>query len=150
MVSRIVFFVGFGVILIVAGAFLAIVLLYDDRQDSATRLLPSPVGSLVVDSEFEGRTSGWIVKGRLIETAGRNFGMEFDVRDQNGRPLPEGTRIDVTLDMAEHAMAPVRALVEPFRPGVYRASTTVSMAGRWRVRIDLPDGTYWFLTKTEM
>lgn len=151
MLSRIVFFVGFGLILTVAAGFLVIALFFGDRSSVESRAVRSPSAeSLMASGGFEGGTLGWSVKGQLVEAASGRLVIEFTVRDSRGQPLPEATRIDVTLEMVEHAMPPIQARVELLRPGEYRASATVSMAGRWRVRIDLPDGMYRFLTKAEI
>lgn len=151
MLSRVIFFVGFSLILAVAGGFLAIVLFFGDRQGVESRAMRLPPAELLtVMSGFEGQTAGWTIKGRVIETTAGRFAIEFVVRDSNGQPPPEGTRIGVSLEMIEMSMPLVWARVERLRPGEYRASANLSMAGRWGVRIDLPDGPYRFLAKAEI
>ncbi len=147
MLSRLFFFIAFGLILTVAGGFLAIVLFFDGSdRSSASPPRPPSFGSTAVAETFEGRTPAWIVRGRLVEVEalGRAVRVEFRVQDANGHPLPEDARVDVSLEMIGHAMTPIRATVARLAPGVYHAMGPVAMPGRWQVGIRLPDGTFQY------
>ncbi len=143
MLSRLFFFVAFGLILTVAGAFLAIVLFFDggDRSPASSPRPPS-FGSTIAAGTFEGRTTAWTIRGRLVEAPARAVRIEFEVRDANGHPLPEDAWVEVSLEMIGHGMTPVLAAVERLAPGAYRAMGPVAMSGRWQVGVRLPDGTF--------
>ena len=145
MLSRLLFFIIFGLILTVAGGFLAIVLFFDGSDRSSANLPRAPLfESTVAAGAFEGRTPAWTVRGRLVEVEalGRAVRVEFRVQDANGYPLPEDARVDVSLEMIGHAMTPIRATVARLAPGVYHAMGPVAMPGRWQVGIRLPDGVF--------
>ena len=143
MLSRLLFFIVFGLILTVAGGFLAVVVFFDGSDRSSANLPRAPsFESTVAAGAFEGRTPAWAVRGRLVETPGNTVRVEFRVQDANGYPLPEDARVDVSLEMIGHAMTPIRATIERLAPGVYHAMGPVAMSGRWRVGIRLPDGVF--------
>lgn len=143
MLSRLFFFIVFGLILTVAGGFLATVLFFDGSDRSSASLPRAPsFESTGADGAFEGRTPAWTIRGRLVEAPASAVRIEFQVQDANGYPLPEDTRIDVSLEIIGHVMPPVRAEVERLAPGSYRATGPITMSGRWQVGIRLPDGIF--------
>ncbi|MBM3582558.1 MAG: FixH family protein [Alphaproteobacteria bacterium] len=143
MLSRAFFFIVFGLILAVAGSFLAVVLFFGDGSGSSAGRPNAPaLGTIAAAGTFEGRTPAWTVRGRLIETPMGIVRIEFQVQDRNNGPMPKDARVDVGFEMVGHAMPPTRATVEHLAPGVYRATGPVTMSGRWRIDIRLPDGTF--------
>jgi hypothetical protein len=114
-----------------AGGLLSIPYLVRDRS-----LLVSTAAPLTFADEIEGIE----VDGRLDLAPGGTFTVAVRLAGRHGvtGDLPGP---GLALTMPEHAMAPLVPALEARGNGLFEASGTLPMPGRWELRLDLPQGS---------
>lgn len=107
-----------------------------------TTLPPADAVTGVRDHQWEMAVNEYRASINLA-SVGTQGEVEIDVTlsDEDGSPPPPSTRVRVHLEMLAHDMGTRALEAELVTPGLYRASSLVSMAGRWRadVTVMLPE-----------
>ena len=88
---------------------------------------------------FSGAAATWEVKGQAVLDAQRRMYFAFDLIGPNGQPAPGSLAPQVVFESPETVSAPLRPAVSRHGPGAYSADEVLPVAGRWLLRIELPD-----------
>lgn len=145
---RIAAFALLAAFLAIAGTFMAIVLFGPKEPDAGVR---QDAGELVALEErdggliFRGKAGNWDIEGRMSLEPSRSFRLRLAIADGQGRSAPSWVRPSLQFHMTEHVMEPVVPPVVNSASGLYQAEGSLPMAGRWRMRIGLPDGVLAFV-----
>jgi len=83
----------------------------------------------------EATADAWIVEGTIERRDPGRFAVDLRVNDARGSPAPPEASVELTLQMTEHAMAPVRTTLAPVGPGAYRGAFFLPMTGRWQMSV---------------
>lgn len=140
--ARVVALVIGGLSLALIGAFIAMVFFVQDEVPlhAVGPVAPGPGakhGGLV----FQGTVNVWTVNGRVALDAGRNARVAVALTTTSGEPAPTGLPLSLALDMAG-ADGPTLPMSQRLvAPGSYVANAQLPSAGRWRLRIELPQVT---------
>lgn len=132
--------VAIGLISVTVGSVVALAVIALLPSSRIQTLGEAVVGSGDEDARFSGETGAWTVSGRFFARGAGNFEIELRVVDRSGQAAADDTTVQVALSMPGHPMSPVPTIVWRTEAGVYRAVGEVSMYGRWRAQILLPDG----------
>jgi copper transport protein len=98
---------------------------------------PQPPATLKNPQEFKQNVGGWNAEGGFIPSPG-GTNLEFTIRDSRGAS-PKEFRPEVTLNLLDHPMVPVRMKLESLEPGKYTGRGSFWMGGKWEAIISLPD-----------
>jgi copper transport protein len=98
---------------------------------------PQPPATLKNPQEFKQNVGGWKAEGGFVPATGGTK-LEFVIRDSKGEPPKEFTP-EVTLNLLDHPMVPVRMKLEALEPGKYEGNGSFWMGGKWEAIISLPD-----------
>jgi copper transport protein len=98
---------------------------------------PQPPATLKNPQEFKRNVGGWNAEGGFVPAAGGTK-LEFSVIDSKGEP-PKEFNPEVTLNLLDHPMVPVRMKLESLEPGKYSGNGSFWMGGKWEAIISLPD-----------
>lgn len=79
----------------------------------------------------------WRLAARAVPAAGRAVTVSVSATDLQGKPLAPSAPPTAVLRMLDMAMAPERVALARDGPGAWRGSTTLSMAGRWFLEVEL-------------
>ena len=105
-----------------------------------TQAPPEPPATLNDDTPFQESTGNWTAEGTFRPASGGTK-LEFGVTGADKQPLPPGFTPEVTLNILDHPMQPVRLQLQPLEGGRFEGSGGFWMGGRWEALIRLPDGT---------
>lgn len=137
MAARLVAIGILAVILVIAGAFMAIAILGPREQPPVAGVnagAPSELSS-AEGQVFTGKLGPWRLDGQLALAPTGAYRLTLRVSDDLGRPAPASFAPTVRLDMLDHAMSGGLLRVESADPGLYQAAGKFDMEGRWRFRI---------------
>jgi copper transport protein len=98
---------------------------------------PQPPATLKNPQEFKQTMGGWNAEGGFVPATGGTK-LEFAITDSKGKP-PKEFRPEVTLNLLDHPMIPVRMKLESLEPGKYTGNGSFWMGGKWEAIISLPD-----------
>ena len=98
---------------------------------------PQPPATLKNPQEFKQNIGGWNAEGGFVPASGGTK-LEFVIRDAKGEP-PKEFMPQVTLNLLDHPMVPVRMKLEALEPGKYKGNGSFWMGGKWEAIISLPD-----------
>jgi putative copper export protein len=98
---------------------------------------PQPPATLKNPQEFKDNMGGWNAEGGFVPSPG-GTNLEFKITDTKGDPPPNFTP-EVTLNLLDHPMVPVRMKLNTLEPGKYQGNGSFWMGGRWEAIISLPD-----------
>jgi copper transport protein len=98
---------------------------------------PQPPATLKNPQEFKQNLGGWNAEGGFVPATGGTK-LEFSVLDSKGEP-PKEFNPEVTLNLLDHPMVPVRMKLESLEPGKYEGRGSFWMGGKWEAIISLPD-----------
>jgi copper transport protein len=98
---------------------------------------PQPPATLKNPQEFKDNVGGWNAEGGFVPATGGTK-LEFKITDSKGEPPKEFTP-EVTLNLLDHPMVPVRMKLESLKPGKYTGNGSFWMGGKWEAIISLPD-----------
>ena len=98
---------------------------------------PQPPATLKNPQEFKQNIGGWNAEGGFVPATGGTK-LEFAIRDAKGEPPKEFTP-QVTLNLLDHPMVPIRMKLEALEPGKYQGNGSFWMGGKWEAVISLPD-----------
>jgi copper transport protein len=98
---------------------------------------PQPPATLKNPQEFKQNVGGWNAEGGFVPSPG-GTNLEFTIRDSRGAS-PTEFRPEVTLNLLDHPMVPVRMKLESLEPGKYSGRGSFWMGGKWEAIISLPD-----------
>jgi copper transport protein len=98
---------------------------------------PQPPATLKNPQEFKQNLGGWNAEGGFVPAAGGTK-LELSIQDSEGNP-PEAFSPEVTLNLLDHPMIPVRMKLESLGPGKYKGNGSFWMGGKWEAIITLPD-----------
>jgi copper transport protein len=98
---------------------------------------PQPPATLKNPQEFKQNIGGWNTEGGFVPSPG-GTNLEFQIRDSKGNP-PKEFSPEVTLNLLDHPMVPVRMKLESLEPGKYSGNGSFWMGGKWEAIISLPD-----------
>jgi copper transport protein len=98
---------------------------------------PQPPATLKNPQEFKQNVGGWNAEGGFIPSPG-GTNLEFTIRDSRGAS-PKEFKPEVTLNLLDHPMVPVRMKLEALEPGKYIGRGSFWMGGKWEAIISLPD-----------
>jgi copper transport protein len=98
---------------------------------------PQPPATLKNPQEFKQNVGGWNAEGGFIPSPG-GTNLKFTIRDSRGAS-PKEFRPEVTLNLLDHPMVPVRMKLESLEPGKYTGRGSFWMGGKWEAIISLPD-----------
>ena len=79
----------------------------------------------------------WRLAARAVPAAGRAVAVSVSATDLQGKPLAPPAPPTAVLRMLDMAMAPERVALVGDGAGAWRGSTTLSMAGRWVLEVEL-------------
>jgi len=88
---------------------------------------------------FSGNLGQWRLEGELAIVSTGAYQLVLRFSNEAGQPASTSNALSVQVDMVDHSMEPKLPQVELEEPGVYRATGTLEMEGRWRFRIGLED-----------
>jgi copper transport protein len=98
---------------------------------------PQPPATLKNPQDFKESLGAWNAKGDFVPSPG-GTNLEFTIRDSRGDP-PKEFSPEVTLNLLDHPMIPVRMKLETLEPGKYKGNGSFWMGGKWEAIISLPD-----------
>lgn len=98
---------------------------------------PQPPATLKNPQEFKNNLGGWSAEGGFVPSPG-GTNLEFQIRDSKGDPPPNFTP-EVTLNLLDHPMVPVRMKLNTLKSGKYQGNGSFWMGGKWEAIITLPD-----------
>jgi copper transport protein len=98
---------------------------------------PQPPATLKNSQDFKDSLRGWNTEGAFKPASG-GAKLEFTIRDSNGN-APANFVPEVTLNLLDHSMIPVRMKLETLEPGKYAGSGSFWMGGKWEAIISLPE-----------
>ena len=105
-----------------------------------TQAPPEPPATLNDDTPFQESTNTWTAEGTFKPSSGGTK-LEFSVKDTNKQPPPTTFSPEVTLNLLDHPMQPVKMKLRTLEPGRFEGTGGFWMGGRWEAIIKLPDGT---------
>jgi hypothetical protein len=88
---------------------------------------------------FHGTANIWEVRGRLTQDASRQASVAIDLVGPTGQPAPADLALSLGLERAEDSGAAHTLDHRLIRPGSLVATSAPLEAGRWRLRITLPE-----------
>jgi copper transport protein len=98
---------------------------------------PQPPATLKNPQDFKQNVGGWNTEGGFVPSPG-GTNLKFLIRDSKGDP-PKEFSPEVTLNLLDHPMIPVRMKLESLEPGKYTGKGSFWMGGKWEAIISLPD-----------
>jgi copper transport protein len=98
---------------------------------------PQPPATLKNPQAFKQNLGGWNAEGGFVPATGGTK-LEFVISDAKGEPPMDFTP-EVTLNLLDHPMIPVRMKLESLGPGKYQGKGSFWMGGKWEAIISLPD-----------
>lgn len=143
MLARLIAVVGISITFAIVAFFVGVAFFSRGSDQVAVAVKPTDrtADGNREQARFSGQIGKWTVLGRLFDKTGGSFQIQLLVTDGNGSAALDGLPVSVRLDMLGHQMAPVAPMVRAVAPGTYWIDGAVPMAGPWRARITLPDGT---------
>jgi copper transport protein len=98
---------------------------------------PQAPATLKNPQDFKDSLRGWKTEGAFKPVSG-GAKLEFTIRDADGKP-PLDFVPEVTLNLLDHSMVPVRMKLETLEPGKYAGNGSFWMGGKWEAIISLPE-----------
>jgi len=140
MAARIIAIALLVMTLAIALALMAIVFV-GPREGAGPALRPDeqPTGGTPIEHMFSGNLGQWRLEGELAIVSTGAYQLVLRFSNEAGQPASTSNALSVQVDMVDHSMEPKLPQVELEEPGVYRATGTLEMEGRWRFRIGLED-----------
>ena len=89
------------------------------------------------EMRFARAGGSWRLAARAVPAAGRAVAVTVSATDLQGQPLASAAPPAAALRMLDMAMAPERMALVRDGAGSWRGSTTLSMAGRWILEVEL-------------
>ncbi len=79
------------------------------------------------------------LRADVVPGAAGTVAVTVSITDSAQRPVTTSTRPTAALNMAAMAMGVVSIDLQPHGPGVWKGAGTLSMPGRWGLRVDFED-----------
>lgn len=89
------------------------------------------------EMRFSRPGGSWRLAARAVPAAERAVTVSVSATDLQGKPLAPSAPPTAVLRMLDMAMAPERLALAGDGPGAWRGATTLSMAGRWVLEVEL-------------
>jgi hypothetical protein len=135
-----------GVFLLIAGAFLAIVV-FGPRGPGAVLVQVDP-GLTVLEREggfdLAGLAGEWRFQGRMTLDAERRLALQLQFTDRAGRPAPDALAPRLHAAAPEQRMAPVALPVIALGEGRFASGFPVPAGGTWRFQLGGEDTALGF------
>jgi hypothetical protein len=135
-----------GVFLLIAGAFLAIVV-FGPRGPGAVLVQVDP-GLTVLEREggfdLAGLVGDWRLQGRMTLDAGRRLELQLQLTDRTGRPAPDALAPRLHAAALEQRLPPVALPVVALGEGRFAAGYPVPTGGAWRFQVGAGDTALGF------
>ncbi len=129
-----------GLFLLLIAAFVGMIFfVQDEARLNAVGPIAAAPGAERGGVIFRGTANIWEVRGRLTQDAERRVSLAIDLIGPTGQPAPAELPLRLELEPVEGGGATMRLDHRPIRAGSLVASSTALQAGRWRLRIVLPE-----------
>lgn len=92
---------------------------------------------VAAETRITGPAGVWVLAAQAVPRADRSLAVTVSARDLAGRPLDSRAAPRAVLRMLDMAMEDERVVLVQERPGSWRGTGRVSMAGRWSLRVEL-------------
>lgn len=129
-----------GLFLLLIGAFVGMIFfVHHEARLNAVGPIAAAPGAERGGVVFHGTANIWEVRGRLTQDAARQASVAIDLVGPTGQPAPADLALRLGLERADDS-GTARALDHRLiRPGSLVATSAPLEAGRWRLRITLPE-----------